>query len=139
VVRASVLAKIRVVRDDEHESGVRAMLNVGHTVGHALEAHGGYASLLHGEAVAVGTVLELEAAERLGLSPVGIARRAEALLARFGLPTRATREEVRAAWPFALSDKKRTATSVALPVVTGEGQGHVERVSLDALRDALLA
>src|SRR5262249_8046081 len=53
VVRAAVEAKVRIVRDDEREAGLRAVLNMGHTVGHALEAHGGYARWLHGEAVAL--------------------------------------------------------------------------------------
>src|SRR4029078_6662616 len=83
VVRAAVRAKMRVVREDEHETGVRALLNLGHTVGHALEAHGGYAQWLHGEAVAIGTVLEIAAAERLGLTPAGTAERAAELLVRF--------------------------------------------------------
>lgn len=139
VVRAAVLAKIRVVRDDERESGRRALLNLGHTVGHALEAAGGYARWLHGEAVAIGTVLELEATERLGWTPAGTAARAEALLAARGLPTRVPRDELVAAWPFASSDKKRSGDSVALPVVTGPGEGRVERVALDTLFGALTA
>ena len=139
IVRAAIEAKIRVVRDDERESGARALLNVGHTVGHALEAYGGYTKLLHGEAVAVGTVLELEASERLGLSPMGLADRARLLFTRLGLPTTATRDEVSAAWPFVMSDKKRAASFVKLPVVTGVGEGVVARVELDTLRDALLA
>ena len=137
LVRASILAKIRVVRDDERESGRRALLNLGHTVGHALEAAGGYARWLHGEAVAIGTVLELEAGERLGFTPRGTAKRAEALLARFGLPTRVSRDEVIAAWPYTQSDKKRTASKVALPVVVADGDGRVESLALDTLRDAL--
>jgi shikimate kinase/3-dehydroquinate synthase len=138
VVRASIEAKIRVVRDDERESGVRALLNLGHTVGHALEAHGGYTRLLHGEAVAIGTVLELAAGERLGVTPAGTAARAKQLFERLGLPTDASRDELTAAWPFVLSDKKRAATTLKLPVVTAAGDGFVERVEIDALRAAVL-
>jgi shikimate kinase/3-dehydroquinate synthase len=138
VVRASVLAKMRVVREDEHESGVRALLNLGHTVGHALEAHGGYARWLHGEAVAIGTVLEIAAAERLGFTPAGTSERAASLFARFGLPTTADPAIVAAAWPYVMSDKKRTLTAVKLPVVGAHpGEGRVERIELDALRAAL--
>jgi 3-dehydroquinate synthetase len=139
IVRDAVRAKIRVVRDDERESGVRALLNVGHTLGHALEAHGGYTALLHGEAVAVGTVLEIEACERLGLTPAGMSSRAAALLGRLGLPTRASRSDVEAAWPFVLADKKRAAKDLLkLPVVTGPGEGRVVAVEIDALRAAAL-
>src|SRR5581483_9972346 len=66
VVREAIAAKIRIVRDDEREAGARALLNLGHTVGHALEAHGGYAALLHGEAVALGLIAEMSAAAALG-------------------------------------------------------------------------
>jgi shikimate kinase/3-dehydroquinate synthase len=138
VVREAIAAKIRVVRDDEREAGVRALLNLGHTVGHALEAAGGYASHLHGEGVAIGTVLELEATERMGLTPAGTAERAEALLARLGLPTRVPREELHAAWPFVQSDKKRAGTTVKLPVVTGAGEARVVSVEIERLRAALL-
>ena len=139
VIRSAIEAKIRVVRDDERETGARALLNLGHTVGHALEAHAGYARLLHGEAVAIGTVIELAAAERLGLTPAGTAARAKATFERLGLPTEATRDELAAAWPFVLSDKKRAATTLKLPVVTTIGAGAVEALPITALRDAVLA
>ena len=138
IVRAAIAAKIRVVRDDERESGVRALLNLGHTVGHALESQGGYARLLHGEAVAIGTVLELEATEHLGLTAPGTARRAKALFERLGLPTGASPEDIVAAWPFVLSDKKRVATTLKLPVVTSIGAGSVARLGIDELRFAVV-
>ncbi len=137
VVRASVSAKMRVVREDERETGVRALLNLGHTVGHALEAYGGYARWLHGEAVAIGTVIELAATERLGFTPKGTSQRAAALLQRFGLPTTVASADLAAAWPWVASDKKRTQTAVKLPVVTGPGEARVERVELDVLRSAV--
>ena len=107
-------------------------------MGHALEAHAQYTDLLHGEGVAIGTVLEIEAAERLGLSPKGTANRARALLEGFGLPASATPERLAAAWPFALADKKRVGRTLALPVVTTVGEGRVERIAIDDLRRALL-
>ncbi|MBS2015523.1 MAG: 3-dehydroquinate synthase [Deltaproteobacteria bacterium] len=137
IVRLAIAAKIRVVRDDERESGARALLNLGHTVGHALEAHGGYEALLHGEAVAIGTVLEMEAAERLSHTPKGLASRAATLLGDLGLPTTSDLGDLRAAWPYVLTDKKRAAGDVKLPVVTAPGEGKVVRVQLDALATAL--
>ncbi|MBX3228320.1 MAG: 3-dehydroquinate synthase [Labilithrix sp.] len=137
VVRAAVCAKMRVVREDEHETGVRALLNLGHTVGHALESHGAYKRWIHGEAVAIGTVLELQATERLGLTPPGTSERAAALLTRFGLPTTCTHADVTAAWPYVLSDKKRARSKVKLPIVTGWGAAHVQPIELDTLKDAL--
>jgi 3-dehydroquinate synthase len=79
--------KAEVVRQDETESGLRAILNFGHTVGHALEAVSGYGKYLHGEAIAIGQVAAARlSTEVLGL-PEGDANRIVALLWRAGLPT----------------------------------------------------
>jgi shikimate kinase/3-dehydroquinate synthase len=138
IVRAAILAKIRVVRDDERESGPRALLNLGHTLGHALEAHGGYTRWLHGEAVSLGTVAEMRATVALGWTPAELARRGEALFAALGLPTHVEHAELVAAWPFVASDKKRDRDAVRLPVVTGAGEARLERVAFGTLREAAL-
>jgi shikimate kinase/3-dehydroquinate synthase len=138
VVRAAIEAKVRIVRDDEREAGVRAVLNLGHTVGHALEAHGGFSRWLHGEAVALGTVAELAAAAKLGWTPPALVDRARALLAALGLPTRIDAADIAASWAFVATDKKRTGAFVRLPVVTAPGEARLERVRIDALRDAVL-
>jgi 3-dehydroquinate synthase len=85
VVARSVEIKASIVTSDEREAGGRAVLNFGHTVGHALEASGGYA-LLHGEAVAMGMAVEGRLAEEIGVAETGTARRIEGLLEAFGLP-----------------------------------------------------
>jgi 3-dehydroquinate synthase len=88
-IEKSCQAKAEIVVEDERETGRRALLNLGHTFGHALEAWAGYsARLLHGEAVAIGMVLAFEISEELGLCAGGLARRAAAHLASAGLPTR---------------------------------------------------
>jgi 3-dehydroquinate synthetase len=138
IVRAAVEAKIRIVRDDEREAGVRAVLNLGHTVGHALEAHGGYARWLHGEAVALGLVAELVATARLGWTPPSLVDRARSLVASLGLPAEVTRAELAAAWPFVGADKKRAGNSVRLPVVSAAGECRIEAVRLQALHGAIL-
>jgi 3-dehydroquinate synthetase len=138
VIRGAIDAKIRVVRDDEREAGARALLNLGHTIGHALEAHGGYASLLHGEAVAQGLVAELRACARLGWTPMALVERTSRLLATLGLPSDAGTGDVQAAWPYVGSDKKRAGNALRLAVVDAPGSARIERVALDALRDALL-
>jgi len=87
-VEVSCQAKARIVAQDEREGGVRALLNLGHTFGHALEAENGYGpELLHGEAVACGMVLALAYSARLGLAPGGDALRAARVLAAAGLVT----------------------------------------------------
>jgi 3-dehydroquinate synthase len=86
VVVRSVEIKAEIVAADEREQGRRAVLNFGHTVGHALEATSEYA-LLHGEAVAIGLVVEARLAEALQVAEAGTARRIAAALQRHRLPT----------------------------------------------------
>jgi 3-dehydroquinate synthase len=138
IVRAAIDAKIRVVRDDERETGARALLNLGHTVGHAIETHGGYTRWLHGEAVALGTVAEMRATAALGWTPPDLADRAAALFSALGLPTHVDASELAASWPFVASDKKRVRDAVRLPVVTAPGHARIERVGLAELRAAVL-
>ena len=86
-VAVSCAAKAKVVGADERESGLRALLNLGHTFGHALEAECGYGEeLLHGEAVAIGMVMAFELSARLGLCPMADAARVARHLASVGLP-----------------------------------------------------
>lgn len=88
-IETSIKAKAAIVIADEHETGDRALLNLGHTFGHALEAWTGYSErLLHGEAVAVGCALAFRLSEALGLCPAGTAARVTAHLASVGLPVR---------------------------------------------------
>ena len=138
VVRDAVAAKIRVVRDDEREAGARALLNLGHTVGHALEAHGGYARWLHGEAVSIGLVVEMRAMVSLGWTPPALAERTCALLRALGLPVDAQASELAAAWHYVGADKKRAKDSVRFAVVSAAGAGRVERVRLADLKGAVL-
>jgi len=85
-VRRSCELKAQVVAEDERETGVRAILNFGHTFGHALEAGVGYGQWLHGEAVAAGMVMAAELSVRAGLLARADAARVRALLERAGLP-----------------------------------------------------
>ncbi len=87
-IRICCEAKARLVAEDEREAGVRALLNLGHTFGHALEAETGYgAGLLHGEAVALGMMLAFDLSVRMGRCPAEDAKRLRAHLAGTGLPT----------------------------------------------------
>lgn len=85
-IRRSCAAKARVVGADERESGLRAILNLGHTFGHAIETHMGYGEWLHGEAVAAGTVMALEMSCRLGWISAAERDRGMRLLRSAGLP-----------------------------------------------------
>ena len=85
VVRRSIEIKAAVVAQDERETGKRAILNFGHTVGHAIEATSKY-DVLHGEAVAMGMVYEARLAETLGIAAAGTAQRITSALERLNLP-----------------------------------------------------
>ena len=87
-VRTSCEMKARIVAEDETETGIRALLNLGHTFGHALEAATGYSdTLFHGEAVAIGMVQAFGFSEKLGHCQQGLNRKVAAHLQRAGLPT----------------------------------------------------
>ncbi len=85
-IERSCRAKARVVGADERESGLRAILNLGHTFGHAIETHMGYGMWLHGEAVAAGTAMALDMSTRLGWLDTAERDRGIRLLQRAGLP-----------------------------------------------------
>lgn len=88
-IETSVKAKAAIVARDEHETGDRALLNLGHTFGHALEAWTGYSDrLLHGEGVAIGMCLAFRFSESLGLCPAGTAERVTRHIEAVGLPTK---------------------------------------------------
>jgi shikimate kinase/3-dehydroquinate synthase len=85
LVSRAMAVKIRIIEDDPYEKGVRAALNLGHTVGHALELVSGY-RLRHGEAVAIGMVVEARLAERLEMAEPGLSLHIESFLAGMELP-----------------------------------------------------
>lgn len=131
LVRRSVEIKAEVVSADEREAGRRAILNAGHTVGHAIERATGY-EVPHGEAVGLGLVAECELAVRLGLAAPALRERVEALLGRLGLPVRLPRPIPPDALLAAMaSDKKNRGSRLrfSLPTalgVTSEGRWTVE-------------
>ena len=86
IVRRSCEIKAAIVAEDELEQGRRALLNLGHTFGHALESQGGYRDWLHGEAVAVGIALAAWTSQALGMIAADDCRRVESLLSRARLP-----------------------------------------------------
>lgn len=106
VVRRGVAVKARIVAADERETGERALLNYGHTVGHAIETLAGYGTYLHGEAVALGMVFAARLGERMGISADGLSLRTVAVLAGLGLPTGGLRLEPGAVWEVLARDKK---------------------------------
>jgi shikimate kinase/3-dehydroquinate synthase len=86
-IRHSASIKAKVVSEDERETGLRTILNYGHTIGHGLEAATGYERLLHGEAVAIGMMGAAMISQRLGLLPGEVVEQQRSILQNFGLPT----------------------------------------------------
>lgn len=133
-VRVSCLAKAEVVAQDEREGGVRALLNLGHTFGHAIEAEAGYGGqVLHGEAVSVGMALAFRHSFRLGLCDAADVARVEAHLKGVGLPVAPL--EVMGQQPPAIaelmarmaSDKKAEGGKLTLILARGIGKSFVAK------------
>lgn len=123
-VERCIRLKKEVVEEDEYEStGRRAILNFGHTIGHAMEKELGYTELLHGEAVAVGMVLEAKLGENLSLTPSGTAERvAKGMVSQklpITMPGSLSAEGLVAAMR---RDKKATSTGLAFSLVTAPGE-----------------
>lgn len=118
--------KAAVVARDETEQGERALLNFGHTFGHALEALTAYGSLVHGEAVAIGMTLAAAYSARQGLAPEPDRERLERLLSRFGLPTVLPRGvDSRQMVDRMRLDKKAVSGNLRLILWRGIGQAFI--------------
>ncbi len=130
-VAQSCRAKAEIVAADEREHGRRALLNLGHTFAHALEAEGGYTgALLHGEAVAIGMVMAFDFSVRLGHCPAADAQRLRAHLSEAGLPTtigeRFTgRLSADRLFQHMTHDKKVSGGRITLILARGIGQAFV--------------
>lgn len=125
-VRRSVEIKAHVVAQDEREGGLRAILNFGHTFGHAIEAGMGYGTWLHGEGVAAGMVMAAELSLRLGMVEPGFVTRLRRVIEAAGLPTRApvldATDNARAYLHHMQVDKKAQAGEVRYVLIDGGGR-----------------
>jgi shikimate kinase/3-dehydroquinate synthase len=139
IVRRSIRVKARVVSFDQRESGLRAVLNLGHTVGHALEAQAGYTALSHGEAVSLGLVAALRLGEALGQTPRELSERTISLLKRLGLPASLAGQPLAEAARLLGHDKKRAGSSVKFVFAQALGQVKTETIALNELRTRVLA
>ena len=124
-VRRSCEIKAAVVGRDERESGLRAILNFGHTFGHAIEAGLGYGKWLHGEAVGCGMVMAAELSVQLGLLPAHDTRRLTTLIQRSGLPVRAPALDSARWLELMRLDKKADAGEIRFVLVDAIGHAVV--------------
>ncbi|MGE3333039.1 MAG: 3-dehydroquinate synthase [Rhodospirillaceae bacterium] len=147
---ASCTAKAKVVAADEKEGGIRALLNLGHTFGHALEAEMGYGGeLLHGEAVAIGMVLAFALSARLGLCPAADVEKVRAHLKAVALPVDPPRNSARGKITAAMliahmsQDKKMKDGAVNFVLARRIGEAFMSRdvppAALEATLSAALA
>jgi len=125
VLQRSCEIKAEVVSRDERESGLRMLLNFGHTLGHAAEALEGYRGLLHGEAVAMGMVFAAQRSERLGRAPAGLSERIEKLLERAGLPTRLPDYPRKAYLQAIAVDKKKRDARIGFIALSELGRAEI--------------
>lgn len=137
-VKRSCEMKAAIVSEDEKENGVRALLNLGHTFGHAIEAGLGYGAWLHGEAVAVGMVLAAAASAELGWISRNDLERVRRLIAAAGLPVKAPSMPTEQWLSLMSHDKKVEAGTVRFVLLRSLGQAVIESGLNTALLDRIL-
>jgi len=131
--------KATVVARDEREHDLRAILNFGHTFGHAIEAATGYEKYLHGEAVGLGMLIAADLSHRLGLIDAAVRDRLRDVLVRTGLPTEAPRIGAARAHELMQMDKKVVAGAVRLVLLEKLGRAIITDQYPKAALDATLA
>lgn len=140
-VRRSCEIKAWVVGQDERESGLRAILNFGHTFGHAIEAGMGYGVWLHGEGVGAGMVMAAELSHRLGLVDGAFVQRLRLLVERAGLPTKGpvldSADNAGRYLELMRVDKKSEAGEIRFVVIDEPGRASVRPAPDDLVRDVI--
>jgi 3-dehydroquinate synthase len=138
-IRRSCEIKAWVVGQDEKESGLRAILNYGHTFGHAIEAGMGYGAWLHGEAVGCGMVMAADLSARLGLIDEATSRRIRALIERTGLPVRGPALGADRYIELMQVDKKAEAGEIRFVVIGPLGQASMRPAPDSVVLDVIAA
>jgi 3-dehydroquinate synthase len=124
-VRRSCELKARIVAEDERETGTRALLNFGHTFGHAIETGAGFGTWLHGEAVAAGMVMAADLSSRAGLLSASDAARLRHLLQRAGLPVEGPPLPAERYLELMAGDKKAAAGRVRFVLLEAVGRAVI--------------
>lgn len=138
-IHRSCELKAEIVAADEREGGVRALLNFGHTFGHAIESAAGYGNWLHGEAVSAGMALAARFSAQQGRVSIDEALRLEALLSRFGLPVKAPAYPVDTWLRYMGRDKKNEGGRVTLILLDRLGEAAVAKETSESALRAFLA
>jgi len=138
-VRRSCEIKAAVVSADEREGGLRAILNFGHTFGHAIEAGLGFGTWLHGEAVGAGLVMAADLSARLGLVPADVVTRLRSLVGRAGLPVAGPALSADEYLHHMRVDKKAEAGDIRFVLIDGIGKAVVRPAPEALVRETLAA
>ena len=134
IVRTSCRLKADVVAQDEREGGLRAVLNFGHTLGHAIENLTGYTTLLHGEGVAIGMVAAARLSQRLGRCSEETSARIHRVIERYGLPTAIPADLSDASLAQAMqTDKKARGGTINFVCTDGIGRHSFQRLSAEEI------
>jgi 3-dehydroquinate synthase len=138
-VQRSCEIKAQVVGSDERESGLRAILNFGHTFGHAIEAGLGYGEWLHGEAVGCGMVMAADLSARLGLMPADFVARLKRVCERAGLPVRAPALGAERWLSLMGLDKKAEGGEIRFVVIDRLGSARMQAAPESIVREVIAA
>ena len=128
VVATCCAIKARIVEEDEFDTGLRGILNFGHTLGHAVEQHYAYGEYTHGEGVAIGMYQITKRTEEMGMTPAGTAEKIAEVLKKYNLPVEAGVEKSLLIDTMA-KDKKKSGNTITLIVLDELGNGRLHKIN----------
>ena len=128
VVATCCAIKARIVEEDEFDTGLRGILNFGHTLGHAVEQHYAYGEYTHGEGVAIGMYQITKRTEEMGMTPAGTAEKIAEVLKKYNLPIEAGVEKSLLIDTMA-KDKKKSGNTITLIVLDELGNGRLHKIN----------
>ncbi|MBR5486829.1 MAG: 3-dehydroquinate synthase [Phascolarctobacterium sp.] len=128
VVATCCAIKARIVEEDEFDTGLRGILNFGHTLGHAVEQHYAYGEYTHGEGVAIGMYQITKRTEEMGMTPVGTAEKIAEVLKKYNLPIEAGVEKSLLIDTMT-KDKKKSGNTITLIVLDELGNGRLHKIN----------
>ena len=135
IIYACCQVKRKVVEEDEKDTGIRLILNYGHTIGHAIEQTYGYGVVTHGEAVAIGMCCITRAAERLGTMPTGIIEPLEKMLSKFHLPTTIDNWNEESIFKALTHDKKTSGNQIRIILLETIGQAKITTIQTEEMKN----
>ncbi|HCM88279.1 MULTISPECIES: 3-dehydroquinate synthase [Vagococcus] len=137
IIFACCKVKRNVVEEDEFDTGIRLILNFGHTIGHAIEQTQGFGVITHGEAVAIGMCQLTKNAEKLGTMPSGLLNELESMLTKFHLPIHLEEWEEDKLFEALTHDKKTRGDSIHIILLEKIGKAKIETISIEEMKNYL--